>query len=857
DAELRSHLELLVAEKIRGGSPPAEARRAALLELGGMEQVKEDVRSSRPGFWLDAFAQDLRFGFRMLRKDRGFTVVAVLILALGIGAVTAVFTIADAIFLNPLPSVRDVARLVRLQETLPDGSCCNLPPANYRDLQQSGTFSDMAAYYWKDAVVVADAVPEAVTTVHVSPEFFGLVSGHPAMGRTFLPDEQKPGAHVVVLSHGFWQGRLGGDLHVLEKTLRLDGEDYSVVGVMRRDFDYPAGAELWMPLGFSAADWASRSPGRLAVIARLAPGFTIGRTQNSVNILAARIALEYPNDKQASSIHILDLRNQINGNLTPLFTMTLLGAAFFFLLLACSNVANLQLARASARRQEFAVRSTLGAGRGRIVRHLITENLLLALLGGCVGLVFAQAALQPLSAAMPPETARQIAGWSNLQINSRVLLFAFGITLLAVLLSGLAPALRIGGSGLASAISDAGRKVSASPASQRLRSVFVAAQVSLTLILLVGAGLMIRGLYSMLAAAGDFEPATLYTMRVILKDARYPDARRRASFYEQALARLGAIPGVSSACLFSSPPLSNNEVIWWTISVPGQSPGATREGVILQTVSPGYFQTSKIVLHAGRDFSDQDTATSLPVAVVSKNLARRVWPGSDPLGRQLKLGPSDSKEPWLTVVGVAPDIEFDWTDNQPELAVYVPYRQSPPPMAYLALRASAKPADIIHPVRRAIAAVDPDLPLYEFHTLERGLSGSIGGLLCIGGMMTALGFIGLFVAVIGVFGVMSFAVGQRTREIGIRMALGARPGDVLRLVFRRGSLLCGIGLLLGLLGSLALARLVGAFFFGVSPFDPSTFMTVAGVLTASALLACYIPARRATRVDPAVALRYE
>jgi putative ABC transport system permease protein len=858
DEELRFHLERKTEQYIAEGMTLEEARYAARRAMGGIEQKKEEVRDMRRVNFLETLIQDSRYGLRMLRKNPGFTAVAVLTLGLGIGANTAVFSVANAIFLHPLPFVKDATRLAIIRETLPDGSCCKIPTANFLDMRQdNNSFAAMAAYKWKAGTIVIDSIPESVTGVQVSEDFFKLLGVRPAWGRTFLPEELQADHSVVILSYGCWQNRFGVDTQVLGKTIQLDGKDHTVVGVMGKEFDFPAATDLWMPLVFTGADASSRSPGRLNGVALLAPSVSLKQAQTAMDVVAQRLEKEYPKTEQRSQIRLLSLRDNINGNLTPVFSMTLLGAAGFFLLIACSNVANLQLARGDARKQEMAIRAALGAGRTRITLQLLTESFFLALLGAGLGLLVAKAGVALILAGMPPETGRQISGWENISLNGRVLLFAGGVTLLVAVLSGLTPALHSARLGLSETLKSCGMKASPGRESQRMRSAFVGAQISLAMILLIGAGLMVKGFGAMLAASNTFEPGSLLTMHVSLLDGRYRDSRSRIAFYDQALERLAALPGVASACVFTGPPFSNNEVIWWEFRIEGQPDNARRNSAVVQNVSPDYFRALKIGLLDGREFTPQDTETSMPVAIVGEKLARRYWPGGTPIGQHLKLGLRDSKEPWLTIIGVAADVEYDWTDNTSEPAIYLPYRQTPATYSYLAIRTAVDPRSLIGAVPHEMATVDAQLPVTDMKTLGRAMTASMSGLFEIGGLMTALGFIGLVVSVIGVYGVSAYSVGKRTQEIGIRMAFGARPRDVLRLILGQGILLATIGVGIGVIGALFLTRLVSGFFYGVSPTDPFTFAVIAAVLGGASVVACWVPARRAMRVDPMVALRYE
>jgi putative ABC transport system permease protein len=858
DEELQYHLEQKTEEYIAHGLSPEDARYAALRAMDGLEQKKEECRDMRRTNLIEIFIQNVRYGLRMLRKNPGFTAAAALTLALGIGATTAVFSVANALFFEPLPSVRDFGRLVTIRETLPDGSCCNVPTANYLDMtRDSRPFSGLAAYAWNRQTLTIGGLPEAITGVKVSEGFFKLFGAHPILGRDFLPEELRSERPVAILSYAFWRERLGGDPAIVGKSVPLDGIEYTVVGVVGKEFEFPPATDVWTPLVFTGADAASRSPGRLHVMAQLAPSVKIEQAQSEMDVLSNRLEKEYPKTEGRSKIYVLSLRENINGNLTPMFTMTLLGAAGFFLLIACSNVANLQLARADSRKQEMAIRATLGAGRARITLQLLTESLFLALLGGGLGLLLARVGIAAISAGFPPEVSRKISGADNIQLNGSVLLFAGAVTLLVAVFSGLTPALHSARRGLSEVLKSSRTKASAGRGSRRLRSAFVGAQLSLAMILLIGAGLMVRGFNAVLGEAKTFGPDTLLTMHVNLLDGRYKDPHNRAVFYEQALAKLAALPGATYACVFTGPPFSNNEVVWWDFSVGGRDASSRGRGAIVQNVSPDYFHSTKIPFLEGRMFTPQDAENSMPTAIVSRNLAHSYWPNGTAVGQHLKLGLRDSKNSWLTIVGVAADVEYDWTTNSHEPAIYLPYRQSPAASSYLAIRTAGNPQTLIGSIRREMATLDSGLPVTDIKTLSAVMASSMSPLLEIGGLMTTLGLIGLVVSVIGAYGVAAWSAGQRMQEIGIRIAFGAKPRDVLRLILSQGMLVAGIGSAIGAVGALFLTRIISGFFYGVSPNDPATFVTIALVLTGAALMACFIPARRATRVDPMVTLRYE
>ena len=806
---------------------------------------------------MGALLQDLRYGVRMLRKNPGFTAVAIVTLALGIGANTAIFSVADAIFFNPLPLVHDSNRLIVLVDKWPQFWSSRVAAANFADWKsQSQSFSVMAAYKWQVADLSGDGAPERVEGVRVSPEFFRMLGVKPLLGRTFAAEEEQPGHPAVILSYWLWERRFGGDRRTLGRTLNLNGESFPIVGVMAKEFSYPAPTDLWLPLALTSNQWADRAEESLAVVAKIKPGVTLRHAQAEMSSIASRLSTAYPQTNKQLSVVVAPLRDYINGNLTPAFVLTLMGAVGLLLLLAAANVANLQLTRMTARQREVATRAALGAPRRRLVGQFLTESLLLASLGAGLGIVFAVWGMQWIAQAMPPDIARQIDGWEQIHLNTHVLLFAVAVTTFAGIASGLAPSFQGSKVDLNEALRSSGA-MTVAHRSQRLRGILVAAQVALALILAIGSGLMVKGFHAILAAARGYEPSTLLTLRVSLPKARYAEQKRRVAFLQHALERLDRMPGVTAAGTFTTAPFSNNGTRWENFTIPGRPTSDRQPGAVVQAVSPGYFALVHVSLVRGRDFGYEDSAGSLPVAIVDRKLAENHWPDQDALGKQLKLGKPDSKEPWLTVVGVADDVEYDWTDNQAEPAVYRPFQQAAPADVILALRTPLDASSLVPSAKRELAGLDPDLPVTDAKTLEQVMVESMAGILEIGGMMSALGLIALVLAAGGVYGVMAYAVTQRTQELGIRMALGATRNDVLKLMVRQGAILALVGLSAGLGGAFATGRLISGFFYGVSPTDPATFVTVSLVVISVALLACYLPARRATKVDPMVALRYE
>ena len=816
---------------------------------------------------MTALLQDLRYGIRMLAKSPGFAAAAVLTLALGIGVNTTVFSVADGILFHPLPFVEDSSRLVAIVEISKNSGWNSLvEPANFLDWKmQSQSFSKIAAFEWASATMGGEPRAERIEAARVSEDFFSTLGSKPELGRIFLSEEQQPGRAVVILSDKVWRSRFASNPHILEQAIRLDGRNFAVVGVMPRQFDFPTGAALWMPLGMSPSDWASRKSGQLHVIARLKADVALSKARADLAAISGRLEQGYPETNKGVNAVPVSVGELINGNLTPLFCYTLLGAVAFLLLIACGNVANLQAARATGRWREIALRNALGATRRRMARQLLTETFLLSVLGAGLGLLVAEGGIGLIVSAMPAETAKQIAGWRDIGLNGRAVAFAMAVTILSALLSGLMPALRGSKVELNQVLNSSGP--SGLGACLRLRSFLVSAEVGLALILVVGAGLMVKGFRNILEKARAFDPGKLVTARVILPDYKYSDFDKRRAYFDRALETLQATPGVAAACLFTTPPFSNNGTRWKSFSIQSVEAGKRLPGAVVQAVSRDFFQIMSIPLRSGRDFEARDDTTALPVAIISENLARRYWPGKIPLGEQVRLGEPNSPGRWLTVVGVASGVVYDWTDNEPEPTIYIPYSQvwtSLDPKGgaawadtYFGVKAAVEPESLLSTLRQQLAAVDPDVPSFGLETLDKVMTASLAGVAEVGGMMAGAGLMALILAGVGVYGVSAYSVERRTKEMGIRIALGAKRRDILNLAMRRNGALIAAGLAAGLVGVLALMPLLSGFFYGVSPSDPFTILAVSLLLAAVAMLATYIPARRATQVDPMVALRYE
>jgi putative ABC transport system permease protein len=808
--------------------------------------------------------QDIRFALRMLGKHRFTTLVLILALALGIGANTAIFSVAEGLLLRQIP-VPHLDRLAALVDSRPEQNMYqnSIAPATFFEWKtQLQSYDDVGAYYWDEINLSGDGDPQKVQAFGVTSNFFHLLEVNPVIGRSFLPEEEELGKdHEIILSHGLWERRYGSDPHILGKTVRVDGLPHAVIGVMDKGFTFPFPAEAWVPLGLTAAQIHSRDSRFLWGVGHLRPGASLSQSASELQAIQQRQAAAYPDSYKGWKSKVMPLGEFTTGDITRQYMLLLLGGVAFVLLIACVNVANVQLARMTGRAKEFAVRSTLGGSRWRIMRQLLTESVLLSLAGAGVGLFLAQWELQLILKNMPADVARFIAGWHTIRLDTGAFLFTFVIALASGIVSGVLPSLTISRTTLGSTLKESGRGTSSGSKRLRLRSALVVAEIALALILLVGAGLLVKNFRGLLAVNDGFAPQTILTANINLSDSRYAEASARRTFHEQALARLSALPGVASSALATSVPYAGGGGVGQLpLAVDGRAPVYREEtpSAIVETVSPSYLPTLNIALHDGRLLGDNDGAETLPVCLVSDSLARRYFDRQSPLGHKIRIGPVDSKDPWLTVVGVVADVRYSWIDKEVLPTVYRSFRQFPRAYTTLVLRTTgADPAGFAPAARAAIAEIDPSLPLYNVKPFDRVIIESIVGIAYVATIMALLGGIALLLASIGIYGVMSYAVTERTHEIGIRMSLGAETRDILSLVLRNGVLLTAIGLAIGLPVAIFVARALSGLLFGVNPSDPAALVGLPLLLAAVALLACYLPALRASRVDPLQALRYE
>jgi putative ABC transport system permease protein len=807
--------------------------------------------------------QDVRFGLRMLGKHRLATLVSIVALALGIGANTAMFSLAEAFLLHPAP-FEYADRVVALVDSRPQQNIDmnSIAPATYFDWKkQAHSFDQLAAYAWDEVSLTGDGNPQKVQAFQVSANLFAMLGTRPQLGRTFAVDEEQPGKdQEIILGHALWQQRYASDPQIVGKNVKVDGKSYTVIGVMAKGFDFPLPAAAWVPLSIDAKERERRDNRWLWVLGRLKADVSFSEASAEMQTIARRQAEAYPDTNQGWQLRPMPLAQFMTGFLTRQYTILLMGAVGFVLLIACADVANVQFARMSGRSNEFAVRTALGGSRWRVMRQLLTESVLLSAGGAVLGLLMAQWEIQIILAHMPPDVARFIAGWKSISLDTNAFVFTLVIVVISGVLSGIAPSLLASRANLAEALKESGRGATVSRARGRLRSAFVVAEVSLALILLVGAGLLVKNFRGLLKVNESYAPQTLLTLNLTLPEVQYATPAQRLAFHDQILQRLSTLPSVQSAALVTHVPYSEGGGIdTYTFSIEGRPPDRRGElrNAIVETTTPNYFGVMNIALRQGRLLRDTDGAGAPDVAVISESLAQRYFTGENPLGKHIKVGDMDSKRPWMTIVGVVNDVHYSWINKEDIPTIYGPFRQAPPYYTTILLRTPGDPLQLVSAAREQIAAIDPDLPLYNIKPMDRVITESIVGIAYVAAMMAVLGAIALVLASVGVFGVMSYSVSERAHEIGVRMSLGAQTGDILRMVLRGGMLLTIAGLAIGLPVALLLARALAALLFGVEAADPFSFMVLPLLLVSVAALACYLPARRAARLDPLRALRYE
>jgi putative ABC transport system permease protein len=872
--ELSQHLEDQYEQALSRGATEEEARQAVLTEfkqtdllvrsLRGVErrvpQNSIQMGSERKRNMFADLSQDVRYGVRMLLKNPAFTAIAVLALALGIGANSAIFSVVNTLLLRPLP-YKNPGQLVVIWENATHlGFPKNTPsPANFLDWQKQATlFEGMGAFAERSFNLTGVGEPERLDGRRVSANLFDLLGVKPLLGRTFVPEEDKPGTKVVLLNETLWRRRFGSDPGVIGRSLSLNGEPYTVVGVLPSSVRLPAFGnwrdQVWVPLAFPAEEAAARGNHFLEIIGRMKPGVTVPQARAEMETIAARLAQQFPEHNTRIGAVVNPLHEEIVGDMKPAL-LILLGAVAFVLLIACANVANLLLARAAARHKEIALRLALGANRARLTKQLLVESVMLSMLGGIVGLVLAYAGLRVLTRFIPADVAHA----DLITIDAKVLGFTLIVALVTGLVFGLAPASQAANFNLNDTLKEGGRDSGAGPRGKQLRSALVIAEVAISFLLLIGAGLLINSFMHLRNLDPGFRADHLLALQVDLSETKYPDTPRRVAFFDEVVRRVQALPGAKSVAIAGNLPFTYNGDSG-PIGVEGipDPPPDQHPDVIYRAIGPGYFSTMGIPLVRGRDFNEQDNLDTDMKVIVSEKTVHQYWPDTDPIGKRLKVGSTTAEGPWRTVIGVVKDVRQNDFIAEPKMQMYFTYRQlrSLMPNA-LIVRTAVDPLSLATSVRNAIWAVDKDQTVANVDSMEHIVAGAVARQRFSMLLLAIFAAVALVLAAVGIYGVMSYSVAQQTREIGIRMALGAQRSDVLRMTVKQGLRLVGLGLVIGLVAAFILTRVMASLLFGISATDPLTFVTISLVLLAVAMLANYIPSVRAMKVDPMVALRYQ
>lgn len=809
--------------------------------------------------------EDLKHSLRVLLKNPGFTAIAVIVLALGIGANTAIFSVVNAALLRPLPFA-DPSRLVQLWHVPPPKSFPGMTrfavsAGNYSSwAQQNNVFASTALYGFSSFDFIAGDKPESVPAGIIEPTFFSVYGVHPILGRTFLPEEDQPGrSQVVVLSYDFWRSHFGSD-NVIGHTVNLNGAKYTVVGVMGPNFRRPDWAKIWTPIALTNAERAVRGEHHFLAVARLRPGVTLRQAQSDMDLISRRLEKQFPEDDKGWGAVVVPLRQEMVGDVRPAL-LILLGAVALVLLIACANISNLILARALVRRKEMAIRTAIGASRGRIVRHVLAEAVTLSIFGGAIGLLLAWPAVKFLSVLLTDKLPHDI----EIHLDGWVLLFTVAISIVAGMLSGLLPAFRFSAVNIESALRQGLGKTDSDSGGQRSLKALATAEVALSLMLLIGAGLMIQSLIKLTAVNAGIDPRNVLTMTISVSRQKFATPAQENAFFHETLQRVRALPGIESAGVIDSLPVSGNGSMQ-PVAIPGRTPAAMADQpeVAVRVISPEYIQAMHIPLLHGRDFSESDTAQSQNIVLISQSLAKRFWPGEDPIARKLTLTffPQSMRE----IAGVVGDVNQDGLDmTQPAPTIYMPLSQLTPPALgswssfpfSLVVRTSGPIESTNEEITHAIHKVDPTAPVLDIKTMDDLMSNSLSQRRLNMELLASFAGLALVLAATGIYGVLSYSVRRRVKEIGVRMALGARLNQVLGMVILEGMKMTVFGLVIGVVAALMFGRVLSGLVFGVSTTDALTYVTVSALLVFIALLASIVPAYRAARLDPIRTLRDE
>jgi putative ABC transport system permease protein len=862
DSEFRFHVDQQIADYIAGGMNPGEARRRALAQFGGLEYIKEETRDARGTHFVESLLQDLRFAFRMLRKSPGFTAIAVLTLALGIGANTAIFSVVDAVILRPLP-FKNSSRIVTIDGY--NARRAMFKPAlhfQWADWAKgTKTLEDISAYEDGEVNLAGGTEAVRVRAAEVSENFFHLLGVQPIRGRTFTGKEESTRPSVAILAAGFWKEHYNANPGMIGKIIELNGKPFTVIGILPEALNFPSRTQIWLPLPMNFDDEMFGGNAFMALqMARLRPGARMRQAQSELEVIEQRedsAMYQYQRSHGANPIEISSLHTQLVGNAR--FPMLMLfGAAGFVLLIACADVANLLVSRSTGRSREVAIRSALGASRLRLFRQFLCESILLAGLGGGAGLVLALWSLKFARLVIPD----YLLSITQTKMDESVLAFTFGASVFVGIVCGLIPALRLSKVELNGAIKEASGGSAGGfsfRSRNRLRGALGISEIALALMLLVGAGLFLRSLNRLLDVNPGFRSDSLLTGHVALMGPQYRLNAARSDFLEQVLSRIKSQPAVRDAAVVNAMPFGNAISVTFGLNIEGKPPfnPDTGHGALFFEISEDYFRTMGIPLLEGRYFTKDDASGATPVAVIDQEMALQCWPNENPLGKRFSFAGGSPRAKPFQVVGVVGDIRNFALGEAPKPAAYFPVRQMSPDDAFLVVQAVRDPAALVSTVRDAVSAVDKNEPISSFATMNQLIWRSVSEPRVRSIVLATFGGLALLLAIIGIYAVMSYAVTERTHEIGVRIALGAQRGDVLRMVIREGMLLAAVGIVTGVGGALALTRFLRSLLFEIKTTDPATFVGVSILLLLVALAACYIPARRAMRVDPMVALRYE
>src|SRR5882762_7454104 len=863
DEELRAYSEMAAAEKMKDGLSHKDALRAVRLEQGSVEVTKEVVRFAGWESFIETAWQDLRFGLRSLRKSPGFTTVAVVTLALGIGVNTVIFSAFYAVLLKPLPFEGSDRLVFIAKKNASRGWDRNpISPAEILAWRnQSGAFEDIAAYTQRSCVLTGVGEAEEDPCEVISGNLFPLLGVAPSRGRTFSAEEDEAeGPRAAILSYGLWQRRFAADEKVIGAVIDIDGVSYTIVGVMPSNFSHlyasPYGVlpELWVSgIALSPTHVWNDYFG----IGRLKPGVSLQQAEARTNTISVLIEPMNP-DLKGWRAQLMTLRTNASGDTRPAL-FVLMGAVIFVLLIACANVANLLLARGARRANEFAVRNALGASEGRIVRQLLSESLVISIAGAVCGVLLAILGCKGLVALAPRFLVKSVPTLNAGAADFRVLVFTLVVVIATTLLFGLAPALQRARPDLIETLKETGRSSLQSPRNRRLRSALVVSEIALAMVLLIGAGLMVRTLAQLSHMNLGFNPTNVLTLRVPLSGERYKEPQARVQFWERVVSAVEALPTVESASVSRGLPINDWAGQLFTTSDEPNPPAGQVPAANYVVIGPDYFRVMQIALRRGRSYNDHDTNASSRVVIVNEELVRLYWPGRDPLAKRLQVG---GQGPWLTVVGVAGNVLSQGPDAGFHPEIYIPYQQFPwllggPKHLVVRTSGTVKPESLVPAVMQEIRQIDKDQPVADIAPMEQIALEPVAQQRMVMALLVSFASLALILSALGIYSVLSYSIAQRTREIGLRMALGAQRGNVLRLVVGGGAGLALLGITIGLAAALALTRLMTGLLFGVHPIDPITFGVVTTVLAVTSILACYVPARRATRVDPMVALRFE